>query len=140
MLKHFYLCSRHDSILLSLFYSLHYSYFNSHIFWNYFLHNAIYTCSKVDLRNRICTHCHLCESKHLMNLCCSLLLFTSKGLLFHSHLKDFKPRNETEEMSIRGLPCLVIHPVHRHQNRHCCHCQETLNDRNLMWLFHGSFS
>lgn len=39
---------------------------------------------------------------------------------------------EIEGRAIQGQPHLGIHPV---QTGHCCHCQEVLADRKLVWLF-----
>jgi hypothetical protein len=42
-----------------------------------------------------------------------------------------------EQRLKEGLPHLGIHLVCRHQTQHCCHCQEALADRNLVWLLFG---
>jgi len=54
-------------------------------------------------------------------------MFLSKGRT------GTKNRAETEGRAIQGLPHLRIHHVCRHQTQHCCHGQEVLADRNLVW-------
>ena len=62
-----------------------------------------------------------------------------------THLKDFnqetflrKGRTGTRNgAETEGLPYLGIHPVFRHQTRHCSCGQEAFADRSLEWRFFG---
>ena len=68
-----------------------------------------------------------------------------QGMVPRTHLKDFnqetflrKGRTGTRNgAETEGLPYLGIHPVFRHQTRHCSCGQEAFADRSLEWRFFG---